>query len=73
MYINDQISLDAHNIRLNAQYTKQNKAIPNYQNNSPENLSNLETKNWRAGYIHVWKSDSKHLSEVEFESYIDSK
>lgn len=73
LYINDQISLEAHTIRLNAQYTKQNKAIANYQNNSPENLSNLETKNWRAGYIHVWKSDSKRLSEVEFESYIDSK
>lgn len=73
LYINDQISLNAHNIRLNAQYTKQNKAIANYQNNSPENFSNLETKNWRAGYIHVWKSDSQRLSEVEFESYIDSK
>lgn len=73
LYINDQISLDSHNIRLNAQFTKQNKAIANYQNNSPENLSNLETKNWRVGYIHVWKGDSKRLSEVEFESFIDSK
>ena len=73
LYVNNQISLDEHSIRINAQYTEQNKAIANYQNNSPENHSNLETKNWRTGYIHIWKSDSPRLSEIEFESYIDSK
>ncbi|MBA6364644.1 TonB-dependent receptor plug domain-containing protein, partial [Colwellia sp. BRX8-8] len=36
-FINDIFQFNQHQIRVNVQYNDQEKALPNYQNNSPEN------------------------------------
>jgi len=54
--------------RMNIQFNKQNKEQPNYQNNSPENTSNLKNQNLRIGLEQVWHSGaSPH--PLSFEAY----
>ncbi len=73
LFVNGLIEIVDHQIRFNAQYNSQEKAIPNYQNNSPENISNLSSDGWRLSYQHVWQSDLLWLELIEFELYNDDK
>lgn len=66
-FINDNISFGAHQIRLNVQYNKQEKALPNYRNNTPENSSELSSDTLRYSYQHIWSSQIEWFDSVEFE------
>jgi outer membrane cobalamin receptor len=72
-FINDNISFDKHQIRLNIQYRDQEKALPNYQDNTPENYSELSADTWRYSYQHIWYSDLDWLDTIEFELYHENK
>lgn len=72
-FINDIIQFGQHQIRLNVQYNDQEKSIPNYQNNSPENNSALNSDNLRFSYQHQWLSNSDWLDSIEFEAYTEDK
>ena len=73
IFVNDTAVLGQHQLRFNIQYNNQDKALANYQNNSPENNSSIENENLRFGYQHQWSSDLSWLSIVEFEFYHDKK
>ncbi|AZQ83229.1 TonB-dependent receptor [Colwellia sp. Arc7-635] len=72
-FINDILQFDQHQIRLNIQYNDQEKALPNYRNNSPENSSALNSDSLRYSYQHQWLSDSSWLDSIEFEAYTEDK
>lgn len=73
LFINENAQLGQHQIRLNIQYNDQEKALPNYQNNSPENRSDLTSNNMRYGYQHNWLSDTSWLDNIEFELNYENK
>ncbi|MGB1263349.1 MAG: TonB-dependent receptor [Cognaticolwellia sp.] len=72
-FINDVMQFGQHQIRLNVQYNDQDKALPNYRNNSPENSSSLSSDNIRYSYQHQWLSDLSWLDAIELEAYADDK
>ena len=43
LFVNDNSQLNQHQLRFNLHYNKQEKALANYQNNSPENTSFIES------------------------------
>lgn len=49
---------------INLQYDQQTKQIPNYQNNTPENHTNLDTKLWRIGNVQSWDSPLTSLQTI---------
>ena len=73
VYLNNQLIFGDHKIRLIAQYNAQQKALPNYQNNTPENTSNLSSDTWRVGYRHSIYSNIKWLDNLEFKIYQEDK
>jgi vitamin B12 transporter len=73
VYLNNQLSFGAHKIRITVQYNEQDKALPNYQNNTPENTSSLSSDTWRLGYRHSIYTDIKWLDNLEFEAYQEDK
>ena len=73
VYLNNQLSFGAHKIRVTAQYNEQEKALPNYQNNTPENASSLSSDTWRLSYRHNIYTNLKWLNNVEFEAYQEDK
>jgi len=73
LFINDNIIIGQHQIRLNAQYNKQSKALPNYQNNSPNNSSKLDSDSLRFSYQHYWLAPLPWIDTFEFEMYHDDK
>lgn len=73
LYLNNNLSLGTQQIRLTLQYNEQEKAIPNYQNNTPENASNLSSDTWRLGYRHSIYTDLKWLDNLELEAYQENK
>jgi vitamin B12 transporter len=73
IYLNNQLSVGAHKIRITVQYNEQQKALPNYQNNTPENASNLSSDTWRLGYRHNIYTNIKWLENLEFEAYQEDK
>ena len=72
-YLNNQLSFDDHKIRFTMQYNEQEKALPNYQNNTPENTSNLSSDSWRLGYTHNIYTHFKWLDNIEFKAYQEDK
>jgi len=72
-FINDIFQFNQHQIRVNVQYNDQEKYLPNYQNNSPENNSALNSDNLRYSYQHQWLSNSSWLDSIEFEVYAENK
>jgi vitamin B12 transporter len=72
-FINDIFQFNQHKIRVNVQYNDQEKSLPNYQNNSPENNSALNSDNLRYSYQHQWLSNSSWLDSIEFEVYAENK
>lgn len=72
-FINDILQFGQHQIRFNVQYNDQEKLLPNYQNNSPENNSSLNSDNVRYSYQHQWLSNSTWLDSIEFEVYAEDK
>jgi len=73
LYLNNNLSFGTQQIRLTLQYNEQQKAIPNYQNNTPENTSNLSSDTWRFGYRHSIYTNLKWLDNLEFEAYQEHK
>ncbi|MBA6389505.1 TonB-dependent receptor [Colwellia sp. BRX10-3] len=73
LFINDILQFGQHQIRLNLQYNDQDKHLPNYRNNSPENSSALNSDNIRYSYQHQWLSNSSWLDSIEFEAYAEDK
>jgi outer membrane cobalamin receptor len=73
IYINNNLSFENQKIRLTLQYNEQQKALPNYQNNTPENASSLSSDTWRLGYRHNIYSHIKWLDNLEFEVYQENK
>jgi len=73
LYVNNNLSFGSQKIRLTLQYNEQDKAIPNYQNNTPENASSLSSNTWRLGYRHSIYTDIKWLDNLEFEAYQENK
>jgi outer membrane cobalamin receptor len=73
VYLNNKLSFGAHKIRITVQYNEQDKALPNYQNNTPENTSSLSSDTWRLGYRHSIYTDIKWLDNLEFEAYQEDK
>lgn len=71
--ITDSFQSQYHNISVNAQYTDQNKRQPNYQNNSPENHSELNAKTWRVGYQHQMNNDLVWLPHTEWSLFYEDK
>lgn len=72
-YLNNQLSLGSHKIRFTVQYNEQEKALPNYQNNTPENTSTLSSDTWRLGYTHNIYANFKWLDNIEFKAYQEDK
>lgn len=72
-FINDLVQIANHQLRFNVQYNSQEKSIPNYQNNSPENISSLISDGLRYSYQHVWQSELAWLDIIEFDLYTDDK
>lgn len=72
-FINDIIQLGQHQIRLNVQYNEQDKSLPNYRNNSPENSSELSSDSTRYSYQHHWLSNLSWLDSIELEAYAEDK
>ena len=73
LYLNNQLFLKNHKIRFTGQYSEQQKALPNYQNNTPENNTNLTADIWRLGYNHNLLTDQTWLDNVEFEVFQEVK
>jgi outer membrane cobalamin receptor len=73
VYLNNRLALQSQEIRITVQYNQQEKALPNYQNNTPENTSNLSSDTWRLGYKHNIYSTLKWLENIEFEAYQEDK
>jgi vitamin B12 transporter len=73
VYLNNNLSFGNQQIRLTVQYNEQQKALPNYQNNTPENTSSLSSDTWRLGYRHSIYSNLKWLDNLEFEAYQEHK
>jgi vitamin B12 transporter len=73
LYLNNNLSFGTQQIRLTLQYNEQQKSIPNYQNNTPENTSNLSSDTWRLGYRHSIYTHLKWLDNLEFEAYQEHK
>lgn len=73
IYLNNQLSVGAQKIRITVQYNEQEKALPNYQNNTPENVSNLSSDTWRLGYRHNIYTNIKWLENLEFEAYQEDR
>jgi vitamin B12 transporter len=78
LFINDNAQIGQHQLRFNVQYNKQEKELPNYQNNSPENTSSIETERVRYGLQHYWLSsityfDSIELTGIELDYYGEKK
>ncbi|MCJ8295157.1 MAG: TonB-dependent receptor plug domain-containing protein [Colwellia sp.] len=72
-FINDSAQINQHQLRVNLTYNKQDKGLANYQNNSPDNSSNIEMDSLRYGLQYNWLSDIEYLDTVELEYYNDSK
>jgi vitamin B12 transporter len=68
-HVNSELYLGQHQLRFNIQYTEQRKELPNYQNNSPENSSEISSDSWRFAYQHNWQSASVWLEQIEAEAY----
>lgn len=66
LFINDNAQLWQQNFRFNLQYNKQEKALANYQNNSPENTSILTTDSIRYSIQSYWKSDTSFFDSLIF-------
>lgn len=73
VYVNNHLSFDTQKIRLTLQYNEQEKALPNYQNNTPENTSSLSSDTWRLGYRHRIYTKLKWVDNLEFEAYQEDK
>jgi outer membrane cobalamin receptor len=69
LHLNSEVYLGQHLLRFNMQYTEQRKELANYQNNSPENSSEISSDSWRFGYLHNWQSSQAWLEQIEFEAY----
>lgn len=69
LHLNSEIYIGQHLLRFNMQYTEQRKELANYQNNSPENASEISSDSWRFGYLHNWQSSNVWLEQIEFEAY----
>ncbi|MBU2925443.1 TonB-dependent receptor [Colwellia sp. 1_MG-2023] len=67
LFVNDNVQLDQHQLRFNLQYNKQEKALANYQNNSPENSSTLDSDQIRYSIQHYWLADINSLGDINFE------
>jgi len=67
LFINDNLQLNQHQLRFNLQYNKQDKALPNYQNNSPENSSYIESDQIRYSVQHYWSADLNYLGDINLE------
>ncbi|MBU2869323.1 TonB-dependent receptor [Colwellia sp. E2M01] len=73
LFINDSAQIDQHQLRLNINYNKQDKAQPNYQNNTPKNSSNVAVDNLRFGMQYNWISSIKYIDTLELDFYNDNK
>ena len=73
LFINDSAQIDQHQLRVNFTYNIQDKALANYQLNSPENSSNIEMSSIRYGLQYNWLSNIDYLDTIELEYYSDSK
>jgi vitamin B12 transporter len=71
--INSEFRSDVHQVRLNGQYTKQDKALPLYQNNAPSNRSSLSSEIARVGGSYLYQPSINWLEQLEIESYVDAK
>jgi len=73
LFINDSAQINQHQLRINLQYNEQDKALANYQNNSPENSSNIEMDSLRYGFQYNWLSYNDNIEAIELEYYNDHK
>ncbi|MEY8216298.1 MAG: TonB-dependent receptor [Colwellia sp.] len=73
LFINDSAQFNQHQLRANLTYNKQDKGLANYQNNSPENASNIEMDSLRYGLQYNWLSNIDYLDTIELEYYSDNK
>ncbi len=73
LFVNDSAQIDQHQLRLNLTYNKQDKGLANYQNNSPENSSNISMDSLRYGLQYNWLSNIEYLDSIEVEYYNDTK
>lgn len=73
LFINDNLRFNNHQIKLNVTYNQQDKALANYQNNSPENQSNIALDTMRYGVQYNWLSELSYLDDIEIDIYQDNK
>lgn len=73
LFVNNEMQWGQHQMRLNVQYSTQDKEIANYQNNTPENRSRLESDTIRYGYQHNWQNAVEWMEQLEFEYYRQDK
>jgi len=73
LFINDSAQINQHQLRLNLQYNKQDKALANYQNNSPENASNIKMDSFRYGLQYNWLSHVDYIEGIELDYYGEQK
>lgn len=69
LFINAETGWGSQQLRFNFQYTRQHKELANYQNNSPQNNSSLNSDTLRYGFEHNWSLDLEWLEQLEFELY----
>lgn len=70
--VNAEFHLSQHQFRINGQYSDQEKALPQYQNNTATNRSSLEGETTRVGANYLYQPASQWLEQLEVESYFDS-
>jgi len=71
--LNSELRFSRHQVRLNGQFTKQDKALPLYQNNAPSNKSSLSAEIGRVGVNYLYQPSTTWLEQIEIESYFDAK
>ena len=71
--INGELRNELHQLRLNTQYTKQDKALPLYQNNALTNVSSFDSETTRLGLNYLYQPVNTWFEQVEIESYFDTK
>jgi len=76
--LNGEFRFNSHQIRVNGQYSKQDKALPLYRNNAASNNSSLNSESKRIGFNYLYQpaqnlSTLDWLEQLEIESYIDDK
>ncbi|MGB0834830.1 MAG: TonB-dependent receptor [Psychrobium sp.] len=64
---------EVNQLRLNGQFSNQDKALPHYQINVPDNNSSIDLEQLRLALTYLYKPVDSMLSQLEVEGYFDKR